>query len=157
LTFLDVERSIFLEHILLQARNIFSGEELMRMRIAALAVVLTLFIAIVPGFAHHSDVAYGRTAIELKNATIVKVAWINPHAVVSCDVKDEAGKVSRWTLEMGSPSAMTRVGWDRNSLSPGDEVKIDVNPAKNGTKFGRLLRVTKTDGKTLDYREPLRQ
>jgi hypothetical protein len=129
----------------------------MTIKIAALAVVIILFVATVPGFSHHSDVAYERTSIELKNATIVKVAWINPHAVVACDVKDDAGKVSRWTLEMGSPSAMSRVGWDRNSLSPGDMVKIDVNPAKNGTKFGRLLRVTKTDGKTLDYREPLRQ
>ena len=129
----------------------------MKLRIAVLALLMTLFIATVPGLAHHSDVAYERVSIELKTATIVKVAWINPHAVVSCDVKDETGKVSRWTLEMGSPSAMTRVGWDRNSLSPGDEVKIDVNPAKNGTKFGRLLRVTRADGKTLDYREPLRQ
>lgn len=129
----------------------------MKLAMATLAVLVTLLITTIPGFGHHSDVAYERTAIELKTATIVKVAWINPHAVVSCDVKDDAGKVSRWTLEMGSPSAMTRVGWDRNSLSPGDVVKIDVNPAKNGTKFGRLLRVTKTDGSTLDYREPLRQ
>ena len=129
----------------------------MRIRIATLALVMSLFITTVPAFSHHSDVAYQRTSIELKSATIVKVAWINPHGIVSCDVKDDAGKVTRWTLEMGSPSAMTRVGWDRNSLSPGDEVKIDVNPAKNGTKFGRLLRVTKADGKTLDYREPLRQ
>src|SRR5215471_2174885 len=129
----------------------------MTTKMATLAVMIILFITTVPGFAHHSDVAYQRTAIELKTATIVKVAWINPHAVISCDVKDDAGKVSRWTLEMGSPSAMTRVGWDRNSLSPGDVVKIDVNPAKNGTTFGRLLRVTRPDGKTLEYREPLRQ
>jgi Family of unknown function (DUF6152) len=129
----------------------------MRMRTATLAVVFSSFIATVPGFAHHSDVAYQRTAIELKTVTIVKVAWINPHAVITCDVKDGTGDVSRWTLEMGSPSAMARVGWDKNSLSAGDVVKIDVNPAKNGTKFGRLLRVTRPDGKTLEYREPLRQ
>jgi hypothetical protein len=129
----------------------------MRIKMTILAVMMILFLTTVPAFTHHADVAYQRTSIELKTATIVKVAWINPHAVVSCDVKDASGKVSRWTLEMGSPSAMTRVGWDRNSLSPGDEVKIDINPAKNGTNFGRLLRVTKTDGKTLDYREPLRQ
>jgi hypothetical protein len=129
----------------------------MRARIVSLTVVLTVLIAVVPGFAHQSDVAYERTTIELKTATIVKIAWINPHAVVSCDVKDDSGKVSRWTLEMGSPSAMALVGWNRNSLSPGDVVKIDVNPARNGTKFGRLLRVTKADGKTLDYREPLKQ
>ena len=126
----------------------------MKIKIATLVVMLTLFITAPPGFAHHSDVAYERTSIELKTATIVKVAWINPHAVVACDVKDTTGKVSRWTLEMGSPSAMTRVGWDRNSLSPGDVVKIDVNPAKNGTRFGRLLRVTRADGKMLKYVEP---
>jgi len=125
----------------------------LNLKIAILVVVLTAFMT-ATGFAHHADVAYERTSIELKNATIVKVAWINPHGIVSCDVKDDAGKVSRWTLEMGSPSAMTRVGWDRNSLSPGDVVKIDVNPAKNGTKFGRLLRVTKADGNMLRYIEP---
>ena len=126
----------------------------MRATIATLAVVTILFVIAVPVFAHHADVAYQRTSIELKNATIVKVAWINPHGIVTCDVKDDAGKVTRWVLEMGSPSAMTRVGWDRNSLSPGDLVKIDVNPAKNGTKFGRLLRATKSDGKLLRYIEP---
>ena len=122
-----------------------------------LTIVLAVLIAAVPVLGHHSDVAYEKTAIELKTATIVKVSWINPHAVVACDVKDDSGKVSHWTLEMGSPSAMSRVGWDRNSLVPGEVVKIDVNPARNGTTFGRLLRVTKTDGKTLDYREPFRQ
>ena len=84
----------------------------MTIRIATLAIVMSLFITTVPAFSHHSDVAYQRTSIELKTATIVKVAWINPHAVVACDVKDTTGKVSRWTLEMGSPSAMTRVGWE---------------------------------------------
>ena len=128
----------------------------MRMKIATLAVVMNLFITIAPALTHHADVAYERTSIELKSATIVKVAWINPHGVVTCDVKDETGKVTRWILEMGSPSAMQRVGWNRNSISPGDVVKIDVNPAKNGTNFGRLLRVTMADGKLLDYREPVR-
>ena len=85
-----------------------------------LTIVLAVLIAAVPVLAHHSDVAYEKTAIELKTATIVKVSWINPHAVVACDVKDDSGKVSHWTLEMGSPSAMSRVGWDRNSLLPGE-------------------------------------
>ena len=128
----------------------------MKIKIATLVVMLTLFITAPPGFAHHSDVAYERTSIELKNATIVKVAWINPHGIVSCDVKDDAGKVTRWTLESGSPSAMMSSGWNRNSVAVGDVVTIDVNPAKNGTKFGRLLRVTKADGKVFNYREVIK-
>ena len=124
----------------------------MRTRIVALILAI-LFITTAPGFAHHSDAAYERTAIELKNATIVKYAWRNPHGIVVCDVKDDAGTVTEWTLESGSPSAMTSSGWNRNSLAAGDVVTIDVNPARNGTKFGRLLRVTKADGKVLNYRE----
>jgi hypothetical protein len=106
----------------------------------------------VPAFSHHSDAAYGTTSIVLKNATIVKVLWANPHGIVACDLKDESGKVTRWNLEMGSPSAMELIGWNRNSLSAGEVVTIDINPAKNGTSLGRLLRVTMPSGKVLDYR-----
>ena len=126
----------------------------MKTRIAALAVV-TLVVA-VSAFAHHSDVAYELTAIELKNVRIISYAWKNPHGIVVCDVKD-GDKAGRWTLETGSPSAMLASGWTQKSLAAEDMVTlIDVNPAKNGTKFGRLLRVTKADGTVLNYREPRR-
>ena len=118
----------------------------------AAAVFMSLIITAVPAFSHHSDAAYGTTSIVLKSASIAKVIWANPHGIVSCDVKDENGKVTRWNLEMGSPSAMELVGWNRNSLTPGDVVTIDINPAKNGTNLGRLLRVTTPSGKVLDYR-----
>jgi hypothetical protein len=124
----------------------------MRTKIITAAVVMSLFITTVPGFAHHSDAAYGTTSIVLKSATIVKVIWANPHGIVSCDVKDDSGKLTRWNLEMGSPSAMELIGWNRNSLSAGEVVTIDINPARNGTNLGRLLRVTTAGGKVLDYR-----
>jgi hypothetical protein len=124
----------------------------MKIKIALLALVVSLFVTTVPAFSHHSDAAYGTTSIVLKNATIVKVLWANPHGIVACDVKDESGKVTRWNLEMGSPSAMELIGWNRNSLSAGEVVTIDINPAKNGTSLGRLLRVTMPSGKVLDYR-----
>jgi hypothetical protein len=124
----------------------------MKIKIALLALVVSLFVTTVPAFSHHSDAAYGTTSIVLKNATIVKVLWANPHGIVACDLKDESGKVTRWNLEMGSPSAMELIGWNRNSLSAGEVVTIDINPAKNGTSLGRLLRVTMPSGKVLDYR-----
>ena len=124
----------------------------MTIKAATLALAIIIFIATVPAFSHHSDAAYGTTSIVLKNVTIVKVVWANPHGIVACDVKDDSGKVTRWNLEMGSPSAMELFGWNRNSLSPGDVVTIDINPAKNGTTLGRLLRVTTVAGKVLDYR-----
>ena len=53
----------------------------MRIKIVSIALALGLFIASVPGFAHHSDAAYETTSIELKTATTVKVIGANPHSV----------------------------------------------------------------------------
>jgi hypothetical protein len=120
--------------------------------LAAAAALLTL--SIVPSYAHHSDVAYENTSIELKDVTFVKTAWVNPHSIVTFDEKLPDGKVRQWIVEMGSPSAMGAVGWNRNSLTPGAVATVVVFPARNGTAHGRLARVMFPDGKTLNYREP---
>jgi hypothetical protein len=104
--------------------------------------------------AHHSDVAYENTSIEIQDVTFVKTAWVNPHSIVTFDVKDASGKVTQWIVEMGSPSAMGAVGWNRNSLTPGAVATVVVFPARNGTAHGRLARVMFPDGKTLNYRDP---
>ena len=107
----------------------------------------------VPSYAHHSDVAYQTTAIELKDVTFVKTAWVNPHSIVTFDAKDATGKVTQWIVEMGSPSAMSSVGWNRNSMPPGTTGTVYVYPARNGTPHGRLARVRFPDGKVLNYRD----
>jgi hypothetical protein len=119
--------------------------------LAAAATLLTLSIG--PSYAHHSDVAYENRSIELKDVTFVKTAWVNPHSIVTFDEKLPDGKVRQWIVEMGSPSAMGAVGWNRNSLTPGAVATVDVYPARNGTAHGRLARVRFPDGKTLNYRE----
>jgi hypothetical protein len=124
----------------------------MKMNLAVLVACLTVASG-VASYAHHSDVAYETTAIELKDVTLVNVAWVNPHSIVRFDAKDATGTVTHWIVEMGSPSAMSNVGWNRSNLQPGAVATVYVYPAKNGTKHGRLARVRFPDGKTLNYRE----
>ncbi len=107
----------------------------------------------VPSYAHHSDVAYLTTSIELKDVTFVKTAWVNPHSIVTFDEKQADGTMRQWIVEMGSPSAMGAVGWNRNSLTPGAVATVYVYPARNGTAHGRLARVVFPDGKSLNYRD----
>jgi hypothetical protein len=117
------------------------------------AIVLVLVISAAPGLAHHSDVAYDQEkVVQLKNATVVSYLWRNPHGVLVCEFKDDTGAVVRWTLETGSPASLTGQGWNRNSVVAGEVVTIDANPARNGTRFGRLLGVTKADGTSLRWR-----
>jgi hypothetical protein len=119
----------------------------MRTRIVAVAIAMTV-IAAARGFAHHSDVAYDQTKqTQLKNATVVSVAWKNPHTIFVVDVKNDGDHTGRWTLETGSPSSLAGNGWIRTSVVTGDVVTLMVNPARNGTKIGRLVTATKADGK----------
>ena len=114
-----------------------------------LAIALTtLAFAALPVLAHHSFAAqYDATKkISLKGA-VTKVEWMNPHARFYIDVKDEAGKVTNWELELGSPNGLMRRGWTRNSLKPGDAVLIEGYAAKDGAKLANARNITLADGR----------
>ena len=38
--------------------------------------------------------------------------WINPHSRFYVDVKDDAGNVVNWNVELASPNVLLRQGWD---------------------------------------------
>src|SRR5688572_17948382 len=99
--------------------------------------------------AHHSTAAYDTKTITLKNATVTRFVWANPHSVIWFDVKDGRGRVTTWGAESGSPSALSRVGWTRTSLKPGDAIAVELFPAKNGAHVARLARVVLPDGTEL--------
>ena len=97
--------------------------------------------------AHHSVAGFdNKKEVELKG-TIVQFVWRNPHVVVVWDVKDENGKVTQWSGEMNSPTSMIQVGMNRNSLKPGDEVIVTINPSKTNTPIAVVRKVTMADGK----------
>jgi hypothetical protein len=103
-----------------------------------------------PLLAHHGAAAYDMTKpVVMKNATVTKYLWANPHALVYFDVKDENGNVTHWSSEIGSPAAVGLLGWNRTSLKPGDVVTIYVFTAKNGNHVGRLNKLIFADGRML--------
>ena len=102
-----------------------------------------------PIFAHHGAAAYADKMVVLKGATVTKFLWANPHSIVMFDVKDDSGNISHWAGEAGSPSAVSLLGWNRNSLQPGDVVTVYIFPAKSGNPVGRLNKIVLSDGKEL--------
>jgi hypothetical protein len=99
--------------------------------------------------AHHSTAAYENTTIVLKQVKIVKFGWTNPHSILSLEVPRGRGGVTRWSVETGSPSGLTRAGWNRNSVKAGDIVTVEIFPARNGASVGRLAKVIFPDGREL--------
>jgi Family of unknown function (DUF6152) len=115
---------------------------------------LTLFGGLLtvcgPSFAHHGSAAYKTDkVVVLKQATVTKFVWANPHTMVMFDVKEDKGNVSHWAGEAGSPSAVRLLGWTKNSLKPGDVITVRLYPSKFESNVGRLEKILFSDGTTL--------
>ena len=110
-----------------------------------LVVSLQVFSAAIP--AHHGTAVYDTTKLSTLKGTVTDYQFINPHSVIGLDVKDETGKVSNWVLEAGSGTSMSRKGWTRNLLKPGDQITATGNRAKNGSNTMRLSKIALSNGK----------
>jgi hypothetical protein len=102
-----------------------------------------------PALAHHGNAAYADNITEFKNATVTKVAWANPHALIDFDAKDAKGNPVHMVVETAAPQALRLIGWSKTSLNPGDVVTVRMYVAKNGNPAGRLNKIILADGSEL--------
>src|ERR1700722_8631991 len=96
-----------------------------------------------PAHAHHYSfaAAYDVTKPIDLTGTVTKIEWMNPHARFYLDVKDDAGKVTNWEFELGSPNGLMRQGWTRNSMKIGDTISVQGSLAKDGSNLANARSV----------------
>ena len=100
--------------------------------------------------AHHGSAEY-RTdkLVILKQATVTRFLWANPHSLVLFDVKDADGGVTHWAAEAGGPASIRPLGWTKSSLRAGDAVTVALYLSKFQRAVGRVDRIVLPDGTTL--------
>jgi len=54
--------------------------------------------------------------------TMTDFRFINPHVQLFFDVKNDKGEIEKWQAELTAPNKLSRAGWDKHTLSPGDVV-----------------------------------
>jgi len=112
--------------------------------VAGLLAIYTL------AFAHHgASVSYNVEKPIVLKGTVTKFSWSNPHCEIYFDVADDHGKIVRWGSETNAPGTLTKVGWTRNSLKPGDQITITVFPSTLGRPFGLVSKIVLANGQKL--------
>jgi hypothetical protein len=99
-----------------------------------------------PASAHHSFSAFDMAKESTIEGEVTEFQWTNPHTWTWVDVKGEDGKVVRYGFEGMSPNFLGRRGWSKNTMKPGDHVKITYAPLKSGEPGGTFLHAKMADG-----------
>jgi len=101
--------------------------------------------------AHHGVAGYGAGNPQKLTGIVTEFEFINPHAIIHLDVKDDAGKVVNWQGEMTSPNHLVRaeVPWTKDTLKPGDQITMIGLTAKNGSPSMRVQKVLRASGEEI--------
>ena len=124
------------------------------MKTWTIVVLGAVFLAVGPASAHHSFAMFERQKTITIEGTVKEFQWTNPHTWVQVMVKDPAtGKEVEWSVEGSSPSLMTRAGYKRTVLKPGDTVMLEIYPLRAGGPGGSL-KSAKINGQLVNAPPP---
>jgi hypothetical protein len=124
----------------------FTNSTRLKAVLGAAALVGVAAIA-VPVTAHHSTAMFewGKE-VKLDNVTVERWEWTNPHTFLY--VRDAEGK--RWAFEGMSPNHLSRAGWSKRSVNPGDRIDLTYYPLRDPRRGGFNVTVTKANGSKLN-------
>src|SRR5438309_7966852 len=122
----------------------------MKTRLIGCFSLLSVLAVCLPISAHHGNVAYDESkTVVLKDAMVTKFAWANPHSIIMFDMKDDKGNLAHWAAELGSPSALSLLGWTKASVQAGDAITVYIHQSKTGNPVGRIDHIVLADGSSL--------
>lgn len=98
-------------------------------------------------YGHHSNAAHydSSRTVEI-DGVVADFQFVNPHSVVLVDVEKEDGSVERWQVESTAANNLRRQGWDENTLSRGDVIRVFGSPHRKNIPQMVGREFQRTDG-----------
>lgn len=117
---------------------------------AVLSLAVAFFALSVATLAHHGTANYDTGKTVSVKGTVTDFQFNNPHVLIAMQAKDEAGKTTDWQGELTSPNHLSRAGWKKDTIKPGDVITISGYVAKSGSPEIWIQKVIAADGTPID-------
>ena len=91
------------------------------------------------------------------SGVVTEFRFVNPHAMMTMDVTDSGGKVTKWTVEFAGRLNLTEVGWTEESIAAGEKVTVTGSPTHSNSPRMFFRKLVKADGTELLPAGPQRQ
>jgi len=120
-----------------------------RITLLIVAVVAAGLLATASPMSAHHAWQLDRSRLLNVKGTVTSFAFSNPHVQIYFDVKDANGNIENWSAGGASPNRLSRSGWTRETLKPGDEVAVTGYRSRNGSNVLRFDSVALADGQPI--------
>jgi len=108
-------------------------------RLSGVLVAITMAAGVITSVqAHHSFAIYDQENPVTMSGVVREHRWTNPHAAVILTITNEDGSETDWVLDQGPVNMLSRQGWTRNTLKPGDRITVEFSPLHSGQPGGLL-------------------
>jgi hypothetical protein len=124
-----------------------------RRQLRMLGAILALAAPIAAADAHHSFAMFDKGRKIIVTGQVKEFQWVNPHTWIQLVAADR-GRQVEWSIEGRSPNVLSRRGWMRTTLKPGDRISATIYPLKNGKSGGAIISIRFADGRVLDADTP---
>ena len=105
-----------------------------------------------PALAHHSFSMFDQQKVVTLSGTVKELEWVNPHSWLRLMVENQQTHLEQqWSIELASTGQQARIGWNPQTVRPGDKITIEINPLRDGARGGTLLLITLPDGTKLGH------
>lgn len=123
----------------------------MRSHVVQALVIGAVVLAAQAVQAHHgTSITYFVDKTITLNGVVTEFVYGYPHPQVYFEVKKDDGKIEKWGSEFGPTPLMMRnfkVGWSRDSIKAGDQIRITCAPHKTPGATACLAREILINGK----------
>jgi len=105
-----------------------------------------------PAAAHHSFAMFDRDKTVTIAGTVKTFQVMNPHGWLRILVADAGGSQNEWSIELGGPGQVSRMGLTESAMHAGDKISVQIHPLRDGSYGGQFVSATLPSGQVIGQR-----